>query len=152
MIKYFIFHATRFLSLIAVLCLSDLRGLAASMDVWSNSTAGLWSIGSNWSSNRPPDSTFTLVMITNAGTKTVTLDATTPPANLAIQRLTISAPAGSANTLALANVGTNVPLQVSSGVTVDSGGALSMTSSALNSAGVTVNRGGALNVTNSIVL
>ena len=29
------------------------------MDQWSNSAAGLWSTGSNWSSNRPPDSTFT---------------------------------------------------------------------------------------------
>jgi T5SS/PEP-CTERM-associated repeat protein len=91
-------------------------------------------------------------MITNAGTKTVTIDSTTPSTNLAIQRLTISAPAGSINTLALSNAGTNQPLQISSGVTIDTGGALTLTGSALSSAGISINRGGVLNVTNSIVL
>src|SRR5437660_325120 len=149
----FTFHPARLtLAAIAALSLGDVHGFAASMDQWNNSASGLWSTGSNWSSNRPPDSTFTLILITNASTKTVTVDAATPAANLAIQRLTISAPVGSANTLALADVGTNRPLQLSLGLTVDGGGALTLTNSALNAAGVSVNRGGALNATNSIIL
>jgi len=109
------------------------------MDQWNNSASGLWSTGSNWSSNQPPDSTFALILITNANTKTVTVDATTAATNLAIQRMTISAPVGSVNTLALAGVNTNRPLQLSLGLTVDGGGALTLTNSALNSAGVSVN-------------
>lgn len=135
-----------------VLSLAGIPGFAASIDQWNISGAGLWSIGANWSSNRPPDSTFTLILITNASSKTVTVDATTPATNLAIQRLTVSAPTGSANTLALTDVGTNRPLQLSLGLTVDGGGALTLTNSALTSAGVIVNHGGALNVTNSIIL
>ena len=150
--KLFRFHPALTLATVTALYLADLQSFAASLDQWNNSVSGLWSAGSNWSSNRPPDSTFTLILITNASTKTVTVDAATPAANLAIQRLTISAPVGSANTLALMNVGTNQPLQLSLGLTVDGGGVLSMTNSALNSAGVTVTRGGALNVTNSIML
>jgi T5SS/PEP-CTERM-associated repeat protein len=153
MSKLFKFHPPALtLATVTALYLANLQSFAASMDLWNSSGSGLWSTGSNWSSNRPPDSTFTLIMITNAGSKTVTVDAATPATNLAIQRLTISAPVGSANTLALTDVGTNQPLQLSLGLTVDGGGVLSMTNSALNSAGVTVNRGGALNVTNAVVL
>jgi filamentous hemagglutinin len=149
----FRFHSARLILVaIAALCLGSLPGFAASMDQWTNTGNGLWSIGSNWSSNQPPDSTFSLILITNANTKTVTIDPTTPSANLTIQRLTISAPSGSANTLALANVGTNLPLQLSLGLTVDGGGVVTLANSALNSAGVSVNRGGALNATNSILL
>jgi T5SS/PEP-CTERM-associated repeat protein len=140
------------LAVIVALLLAGLDGFSASMDQWNISGGGLWSTGSNWSSNRPPDSTFTLILITNASSKTVTIDAATPDTNLSIQRLTISAPDGSANTLALTDVGTNRPLQLSLGLTIDGGGALTLTNSALNSAGVTVNRGGALNVTNSSMI
>jgi T5SS/PEP-CTERM-associated repeat protein len=148
----FRFHLARFtLAAIVALSFAGLHGFAAT-DQWTNTGNGLWSTGSNWSSNQPPDSTFSLILITNANAKTVTIDATAPATNLAIQRLTISAPVGSANTLALADVGTNRPLQLSLGLTVDSGGALTLTNSALNSAGVSVNRGAALNATNSILL
>src|SRR6267142_80949 len=148
----FKFPARLSLAAIAALSLGDVHSFAASMDLWNNSSSGLWSSASNWSSNQPPDSTFALILITNANTKTVTVDATTPSTNLAIQRMTISAPVGSLNTLALAGVGTNRPLQLSFGLTVDGGGALTLTNSALNSTGVSVNRGGALNATNSILL
>src|ERR1051326_360222 len=140
------------LALIVALFLVALHGFPASIDQWNINGGGLWSTGSNWSSNRPPDSTFTLILITNAATKTVTVDAATPAANLSIQRLTISAPAGSQNTLALVDVGTNRPLQLSLGLTVDAGAILTLTNSGLNSAGFTVNRGGALNVTNSSII
>src|SRR6266850_1847463 len=152
MCMLFRFHLARFtLAAIVALSLGGVHSCAASMDLWNNSSSGLWSSASNWSSNQPPDSTFALILITNANTKTVTVDATTAATNLAIQRMTISAPVGSVNTLALAGVGTNRPLQLSLGLIVDGGGALTLTNSALNSAGVSVNRGGALNATNSIL-
>src|ERR1041384_2472745 len=137
--KSFIIHHSRFtLAAVAAVFLGGLHGFAQTTNQWVNSGNGLWSTGSNWSSTQPPDSTFNYILITNANTKVVTIDATTPLLNLTIQRLAISAPSGSTNTLALANVGTNLPLQLSSGLTVDSGGVLSMTNSALSSAGLTV--------------
>src|SRR5207253_372077 len=148
--KPLVIHRSRFgLTAVAVLYLGGLHGFAATTNRWISSGDGLWSTGSNWSSNRPPDSTFAYILITNANSKAVTIDATTPLTNLTIQRLTISAPSGSTNTLALANVGTNLALQLSIGLILDSGGVLGMTNSALSSAGVTVDHGGALNATNS---
>jgi T5SS/PEP-CTERM-associated repeat protein len=82
----------------------------------------------------------------------VTIDATTPATNLTIGQLVISAPVGATNTLALANVGTNVPLQLLDDLTVDGGGALIMTNSALNLAGFSVNNGGTLSATNSFLV
>jgi T5SS/PEP-CTERM-associated repeat protein len=127
------------------------KASAATTNNWTNSVSGLWQTGSNWSSNQPPNSTFTYILITNSSTKTVTIDASTPSTNLTIQRLIVSAPAGSTNTLALVNVTTNLPLQLSSTLTVDSGCVLSLTNSALISAGVIVDHGGALNITNSLL-
>src|SRR6266850_731892 len=148
----FRFHLARFtVAAIVALSFAGLHGFAAT-DQWVNTGNGLWSTGSNWSSNQPPDSTFSYTLITNANTKTVTIDAATPATNLTIERLVISAPVGATNTLALANAGTNVPLQLLNGLTVDGGGALSMTNSALNSVGVSVNRGGTLNATNSFLV
>src|SRR5437762_3172902 len=105
--------------------------VAATTNLWTNSVSGLWRTGSNWSSGVPPDSTFAYILITNAGTKTVTIDATTPLTNLAITNLTISAPAGSTNTLALVDATTNLPLQLSRALIVDRRGALYITNSAL---------------------
>src|SRR5437660_2334238 len=109
MSKPLVIHRSRFgLTAVAVLYLGGLHGFAATTNRWISSGDGLWSTGSNWSSNRPPGSTFAYILITNANSKAVTIDATTPLTNLTIQRLTISAPSGSTNTLALANVGTNL--------------------------------------------
>src|SRR6266850_3995371 len=124
---------------------------ALTTNQWTNSNSGLWQTGSNWASNQPPDSTFSYILITNASTKTVTIDATTPLANLTIRRLVISAPSGFTNKLALVNLTTNVSLQLSNALSVDGGGVLTLTNSALSSAGVTIDNGGALNLTNSSV-
>src|SRR5438034_2253168 len=123
---------------------------ATTFDGWTNSASGLWRVASNWSSNAP-NSTFNFIFITNATSKIVTIDAATPSTNLSIQKLTISAPTGSTNTLALVSLTTNLPLQLSSTLTVDRGGVLTLTNSAVNSAGVIIDRGGALNLTNSVV-
>src|SRR5712671_2936410 len=77
---------------------------------WTNSTSGLWIVGSNWSLGRPPDTAAGLILITNAGTKTVTIDSPTTSTNLVLNNLTLLAPAGATNTLAMTDVGTNNPL------------------------------------------
>src|SRR4051812_5632230 len=93
--------------LISTAALITIAGNAsAATDSWTNSVSELWGTAANWSSNQPPDSSFSSILITNGSSKTVTIDASTPLANLSIQRLTISAPAGSTNTLALVNVTT----------------------------------------------
>ena len=102
----------------------------------ANPVDGLWRTAVNWSSNQAPNSTFTFILITNANAKTVTIDAATPATNLTIQTLTLSAPAGATNTLALVDLTTNLALQLSGVLKVDGGGVLTVTNSALTSAGV----------------
>src|SRR6266705_3432818 len=126
-------------------------GFAATTDQWTNSTDGLWAAAFNWSSNEAPNSTYNLTLITNAGSKTVTMDAATPLTNLTIQSLTLSAPSGSTNTLALVDLTTNVALQMSATLTVDRGGLLILTNSAAASAGVRIDHGGAISLTNSVL-
>ncbi len=92
---------------------------AASNNSWTNPASGLWSVASNWSSNRPPDSTFSVITISNANSKAVTIDATTAAANLSIQKLTLSAPTGTTNMLQLLDLTTNNPLRLSSTLMVD---------------------------------
>src|SRR5947209_11133421 len=87
----------------AILSIFATDSFAATTNRWTNSISGMWQTATNWSSNQPPNSSFTYILITNANTKTVTIDATTPATNLSIQRLVISAPTGSTNTLALVN-------------------------------------------------
>src|SRR5215831_9874612 len=104
------------------------------VDSWTNAGGGLWSVPLNWSSNQPPDSTFSSILITNHNSKTVSIDAGTPSINLSIQKLTISAPSDSTNTLALVDVTTN-QLQLLGGLTVDHGGALALTNSLMKQTG-----------------
>jgi len=124
---------------------------AATTDLWTNSASGLWGTALNWSSNQAPNSILNLILITNANSKTVTVDAATPSTNLTIQSLTLSAPSGSTNTLALVDLTTNVPLQASGVLIVDRGGLLISTNSAINSAGAVIDHGGAIRLTNSIL-
>ncbi len=113
--------------------------------------SGAWGNGANWSANQPPSSGFTYTMISNAGSKTVTIDSSASGGSLSIDRLRISAPSGSTNTLLLFNMTTGKPLQASSTVELNQGGVLALTNSALTSAGLLLDRGAALNVTNSTV-
>ena len=99
---------------------------------WTNTGSGFWKDGSNWSGGRSPNSDLGSTLITNASTKTVTIDALTPSTNLTINSLTISGPGASTNTLLLADVGTNNPLTlVSSELKIAQGGALIVTNSSL---------------------
>src|SRR5260370_21716820 len=82
---------------------------ASAQKVWTNSTSGNWADGTNWSGHIAPSSS-SVVYITNANTKTVTIDATTPATNLTITTLKLWAPPGFTNTLLLNGAGTNTPL------------------------------------------
>ena len=62
-----------------------------------------------------PSVVISLVLITNAGSKTVNNDATTAsafPSTLSISNLVISAPGRATNTLLLAHGGTDTPLRI----------------------------------------
>jgi T5SS/PEP-CTERM-associated repeat protein len=106
-------------------------GFAASAQkIWTSPTSGNWADTNNWSGQIAPSSSST-VYITNANTKTVTIDATTPAANLTINTLKLWAPAGSTNTLFLNNVGTNNPLVCQVTLALSDGAAMRITNSAL---------------------
>ncbi len=90
-------------------------------------TGGHWSLGTAPSANDPAD------LITNASSKTVTIDAVTAgfPSVLTINNLTVSAPLGSASTLLLSNAGTATPLSILNAVVIDTNGALVVNQSAV---------------------
>src|SRR5438477_1547267 len=98
---------------------------AASGDnLWVNPMSGKWEIDANWSLGAPEanDSIF----ITNADTKTITIDATTAanyPSTMTISDLILGSPGlPDNNTLALNNTGV-MPLQVLNDFALTSGGA-----------------------------
>lgn len=101
---------------------------------WTNSISGKWETGPNWSLNAPPFSGQSLTSITNAGTKTVTSDATTVsgfPTTLTISNLVIGAPAGATNTLLLAHGGSATPLRVLRSLLINNRGALMLNNAAV---------------------
>jgi T5SS/PEP-CTERM-associated repeat protein len=98
-------------------------------------SSGKWEVATNWSLGRAPSSLDSMDSITNATSKTVTINATTTntASNLIISNsnLSVSAPLGSTNTLFLNDAGTlSVPLLVGS-LTVGSGGTITVTNSTL---------------------
>jgi hypothetical protein len=116
------------LALCVALVCSSLESLsAATTNRWTNAVSSVWSATTNWSAGVPPSTSFDFTVITNAGTKTVTIDAGTPVANLAVRGLMLSAPVGSTNTLQLVSL-----------------------PAAMNSSGVVnIQRGGVLEISNS---
>jgi T5SS/PEP-CTERM-associated repeat protein len=103
-------------------------------NMWITRTNGLWRTATNWSSGRPPSlSLGSSTLITNAVSKTVTIDAATLPTNLFLNSLTISAPPNTTNTLKLEDVGTDRPLTLVNGseLKITRGGVLVITNSSL---------------------
>jgi autotransporter family porin len=99
-----------FLALIAV------TAHAATTNSWKSTISGKWETSGNWSVHAPTSSDA-IEFITNAATKTITIDATTTSATntLSISNLYVAGTATSTNTLFLNNAGTNTPLQIVSG-------------------------------------
>jgi T5SS/PEP-CTERM-associated repeat protein len=113
---------------------------------------GKWEATTNWSRAAAPSLTDLADVIANAGNNTVTIDATTSsnfPNTLTISNLIVAAPLNTTNTLLLSNAGTNVPLAVFNSVSVNRGGAMLLTNSALQVGGAS---GGALTVDGQLTL
>jgi hypothetical protein len=110
-----------------------LQGICFAADTWINPGDGLWMDGANWSTGGPPDSGLGATLINNANTKTITVDALTPPANLTINNLTIAGSNTTTNSLLLSNLGVNNPLTLLNGseLKITQGGALVVTNSSL---------------------
>jgi hypothetical protein len=107
----------------------------ADTNSWSYGGSDLWDTGNRWSLNHYPTITNEAVLITNAATKTVTIDSFIPLVEqdaLTISNLTVGATGGS-NTLSLAdmNLGGTVPLRVLNGLSITNGGVLRITNSML---------------------
>jgi hypothetical protein len=120
---------------------------------WSFAGSGNWAESNRWATGFPPDLSKDVALITNAVTKTVTYDATTPAGNQVISNLVVAAPLGDTNTLHLNNAGLGVPLQVLNAATIQSGGAVLVTNSLLRTEdGLLAISGGSLSVlTNGVV-
>ena len=96
---------------------------------WTNSVSGKWETAGNWSAGAPTI-THSANLITNATTKSVTIDASTTAGTLTISNLVVAGPAGTVNTLQL----TNAPaatFHVFNSLVVSNGGALLITNSVL---------------------
>ncbi|HTS16636.1 MAG TPA: hypothetical protein VMP11_03605 [Verrucomicrobiae bacterium] len=100
---------------------------------WISILDGKWEANTNWSTGASPSQADTDDVITNAATKTVTIDSVTTntPGTMTISNLIVSAPLGSTNTLFLNGIDGSVPLQVLNSLTVGSGGVLTVSGSAL---------------------
>ena len=118
--------------------------------------AGKWETGANWSQGIAPTNTQAAILITNAGNKTVTIDATTSggfPGTMTIQNLNIAGAGSSTNTLALNNAGLATPLWVHSHLTLSNNSAVVINNSALQvdgmlSMGSPIGSGSQLVITN----
>ena len=99
---------------------------------WTNTPGGKWETGANWSSGVAPSANDSADFITNASSKTVTIDATTSgsfPSTMTLSNLTVSGRVGSINTLFLNNAGLTTPLDMLNGLTVTTNGMVLVTNS-----------------------
>ena len=117
----------------------------AQVNSWINPISGNWDQATNWSLGVLPNSSQSVV-ITNSGFKAVGIDPSTPinfPGSMTVSSLTIQGATNSENTLLLNFFGTNVPLTVLNGLTLEDGAQILDFNSGL------VVQGGTLTVTNS---
>ncbi|MEO7297796.1 MAG: hypothetical protein ABI042_04390 [Verrucomicrobiota bacterium] len=111
-------------------------------ELWTNSLSGFWRDTNNWFGGIVP--TFgSTVQITNAGTKTVSMDSATQAANLSVHRIFLNAHIGSTNTLQLSDISSNSPLTILYTLNLTRGGALALSNSTMVVDG---NLGGTLNI------
>ena len=99
---------------------------------WIDGGSGKWEMGTNWSAGQPL-STQPAEYITNANSKTVTIDAITvhAPSAMTISNLTVSGVGGATNTLAITNAGAATPLVVLNTLTLGTGGVMVVSNSAV---------------------
>src|SRR5688572_14621420 len=124
--------------LVVLLIVSSILSSFGAVNSWLKPTSGNWE-EPQWSAGMLPNYGHA-VMITNAGWKAVQIGTTTAqnfPDSLTVYSLTVSSPVDSYNTLLLNYAGFDRPLTVNYSLTVRSGSAMSMFSSALRLAGPT---------------
>src|SRR5580658_8888221 len=110
------FDLRRFLAgALCILTSGLFSGVAqAQTNSWANPSRGFWDDAESWSLGVRPTNSQS-VFITNAPSKTVTIDSYTSgtyPESMMISNLTVSAPGGGTNTLFLNNAGLTTPLSV----------------------------------------
>lgn len=88
-----------------------------------------WETSGNWSAGTPTPGNA-VDLITNATSKTVTIDALTPAISIAINNLVLSGPAGTVNTLQLTNAPSST-LDIFNSLNISKGGALLITNGML---------------------
>ncbi|TAL06338.1 MAG: hypothetical protein EPO07_02005 [Verrucomicrobia bacterium] len=131
------------------LCLfSSLTATAVTTNRWTNSISALWRTTTNWSSAALPSTSFDLILITNTGTKTVTLDAVTAAANRAVRGFQVFAPVGFTNTLLVSDI-SGTAFSASRASLVGNGGFLVLSNSTMTMGSSLDFTGGLLVVTNS---
>ena len=104
-------------------------GEAQTTNRWNAAVSGFWQTAGNWSAGLPTNS-HAIIEITNATTKTVTINSATPAANLTISNLVVRGFGAGINTLQL----TNAPaatLRVLSSLTLGTNAVLVVTNSAV---------------------
>ena len=125
-------------SLIGCLSFGLSLGAAAQSNSWIEPTSSFWHVPTRWSLGVPPDVTQGAVLITNANSKTVSLDSTTATntSTLTISNLIISAAASETNTLEINMGSPSATLTVLNSLSVGSGGAVTVSNSALTVSGI----------------
>jgi len=116
--------------------LTSLAGAALTTNNWTLAGSGKWETATNWSSASAPSLSDAADFITNATTKTVTIDATTTntPSAMMVSNLAIAGTATSTNTLFLNNAGTATPLRIigtNTTLAINTHGALVVNNSAI---------------------
>src|ERR1051326_1131427 len=120
------------LLLFAALGLATLSASAVTTNRWTNAVSSVWRETTNWSAGQLPSTRFDFIVISNTGSKTVTIDSATALANLSVRGLVVSAPTGFTNTLQMLNIPSGTPFTSSRTVSIERNGILNIVNSTFN--------------------
>lgn len=129
----------------------------AELNSWINPSSGSWDNAANWSAGLP-NASQAEVFVTNANSKAVAIQPTTPvnfPGSMTVQSLRLGGVAPDTNVLLMNFFGTTTPLRVLNEFNIDANGRVLMLYSGLNVSntlslkGVFDQEGGELKFTNS---
>ena len=138
----------RTLCFVALLIAFISTSTSAQVNSWTKPTSGSWDDSSAWSLGVLPNGSQS-VLITNFGWKAVAINPSTPinfPESMTVDSLTIQGAWDTKNTLLLNYAGTDVPLTVLNGLTLQDSAQIVNFNSAL------VVQGGAIVVTNAQIV
>ncbi len=123
---------------------------ASAGTIWTNAASGFWQENTNWTGGAPTN--MAEVWITNAVSKTVTVNPDTPLENLSPYKLWLWAPVASTNTVDVTDLTSDHALQFAGTVAVGRNGVLNVGNSTLRiDSSLTISNLGTLNISNSSV-